>query len=88
MKFGYRKPSLKKRVAARASAKRAVRHRLGLKAPRGAGWITNPKRAAYSRVYRRTTFGCFVLVGLLALILAATGFALAGRSDVLSRRGD
>ena len=32
-----------------------VKQQLGLKAPRGMGWITNPKRAAYNRVYDRTT---------------------------------
>lgn len=57
MKFGMRKPSLKKSIAARASVKRYVRHSLGLKASRGYGWITNPKKAAYNRVYHRTTFG-------------------------------
>lgn len=56
MKFGVRRPSPRKMIAARLSWRRAVRHRLGLKAPRGWGWLTNPKRAAYNRVYRRTTF--------------------------------
>jgi len=57
MKFGLRIPSLKKRIAARTSLKRVVRHSLGLKAPRGWGWVTNPKKAAYNRIYNRTTFG-------------------------------
>jgi hypothetical protein len=66
MKFGIRKPSIKKRIAARTSWKRAVRHSLGVKAPRGYGWLTNPKKAAYNRVYNRTTKGCesFFLVFL------------------------
>jgi len=55
VKFGVRKPSLRGRLAARTSVKRYVRHSLGLKAPRGWGWLTNPKRAAYNRVYSRTT---------------------------------
>jgi hypothetical protein len=55
MKFGLRKPSLRKSLAARTSVKRIVRHNLGVKAPRGSGWITNPKRAAYNRVYNRTS---------------------------------
>jgi hypothetical protein len=62
MKFGLRIPSLKKRIAARTSVKRFVRHNLGLKAPRGWGWLTNPKRALYNRIYNRTTKGCLVLV--------------------------
>lgn len=62
MKFGLRIPSLKKRVAARTSVKRLLRHNLGLKAPRGWGWLTNPKRALYNRIYNRTTRGCLVLL--------------------------
>jgi hypothetical protein len=57
MKFGFRKPSLRKSIAARTSLKRFIRHSVGLKAPRGWGWLTNPKKAAYNRVYNRTTFG-------------------------------
>lgn len=34
-----------------------MRHRLGLKVPAGLGWVTDPKRAAYNRVYQRTTAG-------------------------------
>lgn len=56
MRFGFRRPSLAKRIAARTSWKRAVRHRLRLKAPRGMGWFTQPKKAAYNRVYNRTSF--------------------------------
>lgn len=56
MKYGMRKPSLRKSIAARTSTKRMVRNALGLKAPRGYGWLTNPKRAAYNRAYNRTTF--------------------------------
>jgi len=63
MKFGIRKPSFKKSFAARTSWKRAVRHSLGLKAPRGWGWVTNPKKAAYNRVYNRTTFGAGDIFG-------------------------
>jgi hypothetical protein len=37
MKFGLRKPSLRKSIAARTSVKRFVRHSLGVKAPRGWG---------------------------------------------------
>lgn len=55
MKFGIRSPSLKKSLAARTSVKRMVKNSLGLKAPRGYGWLTNPKKAAYNRVYNRTS---------------------------------
>jgi hypothetical protein len=55
MKIGVRKPSLNKRISARTSVKRYARHSLGLKAPRGMGWITNPKKAMYNRMYYRST---------------------------------
>jgi len=62
MKFGIRKPSLKKSIAARTSVKRMIRHNAGLKAPRGWGWLTNPKRAAKNRVYNRTTISVWDLL--------------------------
>ena len=69
MKFGFRTPSLRKRIAARTSVKRYVRHSLGFKAPRGWGWLTNPRRAAYNRAYNRTTVGCGVLPTLVLLLV-------------------
>jgi hypothetical protein len=65
MKFGLRRPSIRKRIAARTSVKRMIRNTLGIKAPRGWGWLTNPKKAAYNRVYRRTTFDGLKLLGKL-----------------------
>lgn len=59
MKFGFRKPSLKKRIAARTSLKRQIVHRAGLKMPRGYGWLRDPKKYAYNKVYNRTTFDIF-----------------------------
>jgi hypothetical protein len=61
MKFGFRKPSIRGMISSRLSPARFVRHRLGLKAPRGLGWIINPKKALYNRIYRRVTFGIFDL---------------------------
>ena len=76
VRFGFRVPSLKKRLSARASLKRAIRHRLGLKAPRGWGWLTNPRKAAYNRIYSRTTRGCLAIVGFwIGLAAVATGLA-------------
>lgn len=73
MKFGLRKFSLEKRIAARTSWKRFVRHNLGLKAPRGWGWLTDPGKAAYNRVYNRTTRGCAVVFAALAAMASAGG---------------
>ena len=64
MKFGFRVPSLTKRIAARTSPTRFIRHNLGFKAPKGMGWVTNPKKYAYNKVYQKTTrgTGCVVMV--------------------------
>ena len=70
MKVGLRIPSLKKRITARTSPARWVRNSLGLKAPRGWGWLTNPRKAAYNRVYNRTSFGLKGCGWLLFLPLA------------------
>jgi len=59
MKMGIRKSSIKKSIKARTTgrAKRAVKKAIipgyGRK---GMGWITNPKKAAYNKVYNKTTF--------------------------------
>ena len=64
MKIGMRKPSLKKSIKARTTgkAKRALKKAIipgyGKK---GTGWIKNPKKAAYNKVYKKTTFSIFDL---------------------------
>jgi len=65
MKVGFRVPSLTKRIRARTSIRRYVRHSLKLKAPKGLGLITNPKRAVYNRVYNRTSFDFFKFLARL-----------------------
>lgn len=68
----FRIPSIRKRIAARTSLKRVIRNNLGLKAPRGWGWLTNPRRAAYNRIYNRTSIGCATLPWiLLALVVGS-----------------
>jgi hypothetical protein len=71
MKFGFRIPSITKRIATRTSIKRVIRHNLGLKAPKGFGWLTNPKKALYNRVYTKTSRGC--LAQFLILITLSFG---------------
>ncbi len=64
MKFGMRKPSLKRSIKARTtgrlkrSVKRALIPGYGRK---GMGWVTNPRKALYNKVYRRTTFSLWDL---------------------------
>ena len=71
MKFGFRIPSISKRIAARTSPARYVRHSLGLKAPRGMGWVTNPKKFMYNKVYQKTSRGCMLSVVVWVLILGS-----------------
>ena len=59
MKFGIRKPSLKKSLSAKFSVKRRVKNALGLRAPKGMGVITNPKKYIYNKVYNKTSFSIF-----------------------------
>ena len=73
MKFGFRIPSITKRIAARTSVKRIVQNKLGLKAPRGYGWITNPKKFVYNKVYNKTTTGTGCMLTLVVLIAIPLG---------------
>jgi len=76
VRFGFRRPSIRKRLAARTSVRRAVRHWLGRKAPRGWGWLTNPRKAAYNRIYSRTTRGCLIIVVFIGIAISAGGVGL------------
>lgn len=51
MKFGIRKPSLRKSISARTSIKRKI----GIRMPKGMGVLRNPKKAIYNKMYNRTT---------------------------------
>jgi len=62
MKIGIRKPSLNKSIAARTSLKRIIKTKLKLNAPRGYGWLTDPKKALYNRIYNRTTVSIWTLI--------------------------
>lgn len=58
MKFGVRKPSVKKSIKARTTgkAKRAVKRSIDpTYGKKGSGWVKNPKKAAYNKVYNKTT---------------------------------
>ena len=72
MKFGIRKPSLKKSISARTTgrAKRAVKRAVNpLYGKKGMGWVNNPKKAAYNKVYNRTSTSATSSMGCLATFL-------------------
>lgn len=84
MKFGFRTPSLKKSISARTTGrlnreiKKALIPGYGKK---GMGLLTNPKKAAYNRVYRKTTLGglsggtgCLIPMSFFILALAIAIF--------------
>lgn len=60
MKLGPRKPSIKRSIKARTTgrAKRAVKKAtIPAYGKKGTGWIKDPKKAAYNKVYNKTTYG-------------------------------
>lgn len=60
MKFGVRKPSLKKTIKARTTRKikRKVKSSVNpLYGKKGMGYVKNPKRAVYNKIYNKTTVG-------------------------------
>ena len=80
MKVGVRKPSIKNSVSARTkgnvtrSINRSIKPMYGKK---GMGYINNPKKAVYNKVYKKSTVGsvaddilvgCWVFIGLIFII--------------------
>lgn len=60
MKYGFRKPSVKKSVKARTTGKvkRAVKKSVNpLYGKKGVGFVNNPEKAVYNKVYNKATFG-------------------------------
>jgi len=64
MKFGMRTPSIKKSLKAKTtgSLKRSIKKSLipGY-GKRDIGWFKNPKKAAYNKIYKKTSFSIFDL---------------------------
>ena len=60
MKFGMRKPSIKKSIKARTTgkikrnAKKTINPLYGRK---GIGFVKNPKKSTKNKIYKKTTFG-------------------------------
>lgn len=63
MKFGMRKPSLKKMISARTTGalKRKVKKALLPGYGKKGMGILHPKKALYNKVYKKTTFSIFDL---------------------------
>lgn len=64
MKFGMRKPSLTKSLKARTTGKikRSVKKTvIPVYGKKGTGIYKNPKKAAYNKVYKKTSFSLWDL---------------------------
>jgi hypothetical protein len=65
MKIGMRKPSLQKSLRARTTG-RFKRQTMSMVDPfygkKGMGYIRNPRRALYNKIYRLTTFSVFDVI--------------------------
>ena len=60
MRYGMRKPSVKKSISARTTGKleRSVKRTVNpLYGRKGMGLVNDPQKAIYNKVYSRTTFG-------------------------------
>lgn len=65
MKFGVRKPNLKTSFKARTTGrvKRTMKRTINpLYGKKGMGWVNNPRKALYNKVYRKTTISAFSLL--------------------------
>ena len=64
MKFGMRKPSLKKSIKARTTGKikRKVKKSVNpFYGKKGMGFVKNPKKSVKNKIYHKTTFSVFDL---------------------------
>lgn len=79
MAFGPRKPSFKKSLKARTTgaSKRKVKKAINpLYGKKGMGYINNPKKAIYNKVYNKTTFSVNPMSKNSGCLGAFIGFTL------------
>ena len=72
MKIGIRKPNIKKRIKARTTGKlkRSIKKEITpFYGKKGAGWVKDPKKAAYNKIYKKTSIGCMIPLTVCILIL-------------------
>lgn len=65
MKIGMRTPNLKKSIKARTTGKIKRKIKKSLipgYGKKGMGWVKDPKRATYNKVYDKTSFSLFDLL--------------------------
>jgi hypothetical protein len=65
MKFGIRTPSITRSIRARTTGalKRTIKRSVNpLYGKKGTGWIRNPRKALYNKVYHKTSIGLFAAI--------------------------
>lgn len=65
MKFGMRKPSIKKSIKARTTGrmKRQIKKSINpLYGKKGIGIVNNPKKSLYNKVYNKSSFSIFEII--------------------------
>jgi hypothetical protein len=65
MKFGIRTPSITRSIRARTTGalKRTIKRSVNpLYGKKGTGWIRNPRKASYNKVYNKTSIGLFAAI--------------------------
>ena len=90
MKIGIREPSIKKSIKARTTGrvKRAIKSSINpLYGKKGMGWINNPKKALYNKVYNKTTVGVTDILGDKTKNTSKTGGALNGIGSIFGLIG-
>ena len=86
MKYGVRKPNIKKSIKARTTGKvkRQVKKAVNpLYGKKGMGIVNDPKKAAYNAVYNRTTVG---VSDIAKGLTAANGNPAASSSTNVRRK--
>ena len=65
MKFGIRTPSITRSIRARTTGalKRSIKRSINpLYGKKGVGWVRNPTKALYNKVYHKTSIGLFAVI--------------------------
>jgi hypothetical protein len=65
VKFGIRTPSITRSIRARTTGamKRTVMRSVNpLYGKKGVGWVRNPEKALYNKVYHKTSIGLFAAI--------------------------
>lgn len=81
MKIGIRKPSIKKSIKARTTGKlkRKIKKSINpLYGKKGMGYINNPKKAVYNKIYNKTTISIPDLVQKSAKVQPHKGLGIFG----------